>query len=218
MRKVIPDSDRLSDYLRETEIMDFSALEIRELSERLKREANGRIDFMKRIYEFVRDEISHSSDIDGKIVTLKASDVLKEKQGICFAKSHLLAALYCLNGIPAGVCYQKLMSDEAPDLVLHGLCGIYIQEETGNSSRVRLDARGNKPGVCAQFSLSPETEKLAFIPRPDCGEEDFSKVYADPAPEVIQALTENRTLEELNRRLSTGVYGVCSENDRLKNL
>lgn len=50
--------------------------------------------------------------------------------GICFAKSHLLAALLRCKSIPAGFCYQKLILDDetAPVLiyhekeVLHGNC------------------------------------------------------------------------------------------------
>jgi len=40
------------------------------------------------------------------VVTCSASEVLREGTGICFAKSHLLAALLRAVGIPAGLCYQ----------------------------------------------------------------------------------------------------------------
>ena len=42
---------------------------------------------------------------------------------------------------------------------------------------LRLDARGNKEGVNAQFSV--ETEQLAFAVRPEMGEEDDFIVYPD---------------------------------------
>ncbi|MCG2991451.1 transglutaminase-like domain-containing protein, partial [Escherichia coli] len=48
---------------------------------------------VKTAFEFVRDRISHSWDIQSTRVTCKASEVLKYKEGICYAKSNLLAAL-----------------------------------------------------------------------------------------------------------------------------
>lgn len=236
--KLIPESDNLSDYLQETEIIDFSNPEIIAVSKRLNAETidkSGQTELMKRIYEFVRDEISHSADIGGQIVTLKASDVLKEKQGICFAKSHLLAALYRLNGIPAGFCYQKLILDDetAPVLIFHGLCGVFTSElneigktdENGEiSGWVRLDSRGNKASVNAQFSLNPDDEKIAFTARPEFGEEDFYTIYVNPAPEAIAALTENKTCGELWKNLPAEIYGKSNdlengnEKDGWKNL
>lgn len=210
--KLIPESENVSDYLAETEIIDFSDPEIAAVSIRLNNEAAGKTDLMKRIYDFVRDDIAHSADIGGRIVTLKASDVLKEKQGICFAKSHLLAALYRLSGIPAGFCYQKLILDDetAPFLIFHGLCGVYAEE---TNTWVRLDPRGNKAGIDARFSLNPDEERTAFVVRPEVGEEDFHTVYVNPAPEVIRALTENKTRDDLWKNLPTAVYGKSSEKD-----
>ncbi|MBZ3934911.1 transglutaminase-like domain-containing protein [Methanimicrococcus blatticola] len=210
--KLIPESENLSDYLAETEIIDFSDSDIMAVSDRLNTQSVDKIDLMKRIYEFVRDEISHSANISEQIVTLKASEVLKEKHGICFAKSHLLAALYRLNGIPTGFCYQKLILDDetAPFLIFHGLCGVYVKE---TDIWVRLDPRGNKAGIDARFSLNPNDEKIAFVVRPEFGEEDFHTVYPNPAPEVIQALTENKTREELWTNLPVKIYGKSSEND-----
>ncbi len=210
--KLIAESGNLSDYLAETEIIDFSDPEIIAVSNRLNSESAGKTDLIKRIYDFVRDDISHSADIGGQTVTLKASDVLKERHGICFAKSHLLAALYRLNGIPAGFCYQKLILDDetAPFLIFHGLCGVYAEE---TNTWIRLDPRGNKAGIDAQFSLNPANEKIAFVARPEFGEEDFHTVYVNPAPEVIQALTENKTREELWKSLPTTIFGKSSEKD-----
>lgn len=49
-------------------------------------------------YEYVRDRISHSWDIQSMIITCRASEVLEKKHGLCYAKSHLLAALLRANG------------------------------------------------------------------------------------------------------------------------
>lgn len=66
-------------------------------------------------YEFVRDAISHSGDVAGRAVTCAASDVLQAREGLCYAKSHLLAALLRSNGIPAGFCYQALRSSDGSE-------------------------------------------------------------------------------------------------------
>ena len=45
------------------------------------------------------------------------------KEGICYAKSHLLAAILRANLFPTGFCYQRLVLDDKTDsrFVLHGL-------------------------------------------------------------------------------------------------
>ena len=66
------------------------------------------LDYIKRSYIFVRNEIPHSWDIETNIVSRTASDVLKNKTGICWTKSCLLAALPRANQIPSGISYQLL--------------------------------------------------------------------------------------------------------------
>ena len=191
--------DDLNEYLKPTEIIDFGTQEIIDCANSLAQGLNGEILIAKRVYEFVRDEIHHSFDIKGKVVTCKASDVLREGEGICYAKSHLLAALLRYLGIPAGFCYQKLVfSDENPRLVLHGLNAIYLKEI---DRWIRVDARGNKEGVNAQFSL--EKEILAFPVRSELGEADIRMVYAEPNANVVSALERSKTLEELEKNLPT---------------
>ena len=64
-------------------------------------------------FEFVRDGITHSWDAQQNPVTLRASEVLSQGTGYCYAKSHLLAALLRANGLPAALCYQRLtITDE----------------------------------------------------------------------------------------------------------
>ena len=63
-------------------------------------------------YEYVRDNNSLSADINEDVLTCTASEVLEVGHGICFAKSHLLAALLRAKSIPTGFCYQKLILDD----------------------------------------------------------------------------------------------------------
>ncbi|WP_212695239.1 transglutaminase-like domain-containing protein [Vallitalea pronyensis] len=99
-------SSNKKDYLVSSSIVDYHHDAIKELAEQINHEKLSEIDLVKKTFEFVRDNISHSADINGEIVTCKASDVLHYKQGICYAKSHLLAALLRYHGIPTGFCYQ----------------------------------------------------------------------------------------------------------------
>ena len=156
--------------------------------------------FYELNYEFVRDKISHSADINEDIITCSASEAVKAGHGICFAKSHLLAALLRCKAVPAGFCYQKLILDDeaAPVLVYHGLNGVYIKE---CKKWIRLDARGNKEGVNAQFSL--DNEQLAFSIRPEKGEEDRFIVYPCPDKKVLEKLRKNKTRTELFDDLPT---------------
>ena len=73
-------------------------------------QANGRPDteIAREAFEFVRDKVAHSWDTQSRWVTAKASEVLEHGEGICYAKSHLLAALLRRQGVASGVCYQRL--------------------------------------------------------------------------------------------------------------
>lgn len=146
---------------------------------------------VQRCYEFVRDEIQHSVDAQLTPITCRASDVLRHGTGFCFAKSHLLAALLRAHQIPAGLCYQRLRFNEADSpLSLHGLNAVYLPEH----GWYRLDPRGNKPSVNAQFT--PPIEQLAF-PLQHPGEADIPGVWADPLPDVVKLLTRHCSLESV---------------------
>ncbi|MGY6275261.1 transglutaminase-like domain-containing protein [Methylomonas sp. MgM2] len=149
----------------------------------------------KRCFEFVRDDIKHSWDYRQNPVTCKASDVLIHGTGYCYAKSHLLAALLRANQVPAGLCYQRLtVESSGPPYCLHGLNAVYLKQH----GWYRMDARGNKPGVVAEFC--PPIEKLAF-PLVDAHEQDIPGIWAEPLPTVVKALTENNTVEGVYENL-----------------
>ena len=141
----------------------------------------------------MRDEIPHSWDIKSQIVSRKASEVLINKTGICWTKSCLLAALLRANNIPAGISYQYLTrADDASDgYIIHALNTVYIDSL---EKWIRLDARGNKAGVNAQFSL--EKEFLAFPARPDFGEKDYRDNHSDLDSRLKEILKESRNILE----------------------
>lgn len=187
-------TDNIDEYLKKDGVVNYENVNIIQLADLLWSNADSDVDYIKRAYEFVRDNISHSADINEDSLTCSASEVLAAGHGICFAKSHLLAALLRCKSIPTGFCYQKLILDDetAPILIYHGLNGVYIKEY---KMWIRLDARGNKEGVNAQFSL--EREQLAFPIRHEKGEEDGFVIYPDPDIKILEKFKNNKTRTEL---------------------
>ena len=180
----------MNQYLASTEYIDWKHPEILDQAKALAKGLDDSEEITHRCFEFVRDEIMHSWDFKLNPVTFKASDVLKHRTGYCYAKSHLLAALLRANTIPAGFCYQRLTITEVPPFCLHGLNAVYL-ERVG---WYRIDARGNKQGVEAEFS--PPKEKLAF-PIVTPGEADLPEIWAEPLPVVIQVLKQSKNYQEV---------------------
>jgi hypothetical protein len=182
-------------YLQPSVYIDFDDPIIARKAGELAVGRSGDDEIAKACFEFVRDSILHSGDYAANPVTCKASDVLRHGTGFCYAKSHLLAALLRANGVPAGLCYQRLaVGAKGPPWCLHGLNAVFLEEH----GWYRIDARGNKPGVNAAFC--PPIEKLAFGVLAD-GETDLVGIWPEPLPEVVRALTRWTTVDELNRNL-----------------
>jgi transglutaminase-like putative cysteine protease len=185
-----PDTDDPGLFLRSTSVVDWEHPKVKARSQELCLGADE-VQKAKRLFEWVRDKIPHSKDIGADVVTCRASEVLAEGTGICWAKSHLLAAFLRVQRIPTGFCYQVLRRDPPSEgFVLHGLNGVYLS----NVGRwVPLDPRGNTGECRAEFGTNGEG--LAF-PVDDAGEEYmYPTVFHDPAPVVVDTLQrfENRT-------------------------
>lgn len=189
-----PDTDDLNEFLAADAIIDWQTPEVRDKALELTRGLEGEVDKARRLYEWVRDEIPHSHDAGHETVTCAASEVLRHRTGICFAKSHLLAALLRAVGIPAGFCYQVLRLDPPVDNepVLHGFNAIYL---AGLDRWIRVDARGNTNGIDAQFSL--ENEQLAFAMDEEHDEFIYEAFFAAPVPTVVQGLRRHRKVSDL---------------------
>jgi transglutaminase-like putative cysteine protease len=169
-------------FLAASTYIDFDTPEVLAAARRLAEGAASEPDVVRACFEFVRDHIRHSVDFRLNPVTCKASDVLRHATGYCYAKSHLLAALLRANGIPAGLCYQRLSvgAGGAP-YCLHGLNAVYLKD----FGWYRIDARGNKPGVDARFD--PPAERLAFAVR-ERDERMLPEIWAEPLPVVVDTL------------------------------
>ena len=181
------------EYLAATEIIDWHDSNIVKLARQLRTLETETT--AKSCFEWVRDNIYHSSDYKMNPVTCRASEVLKHKTGYCFAKSHLLAALLRANSIPTGFCYQRLsVFDDGAPYSLHGFNAVHLNKY----GWYRLDARGNKPGVNARFD--PPHEQLAFkINLPE--EVDCLQIFPEPLPQVIHALQTYNNWQELLHNL-----------------
>jgi transglutaminase-like putative cysteine protease len=184
-------------FLRSTEVVDWAEPRVLARARALGGTESTPLMIAKRCYEFVRDEVSHTVDAGLDVVTCRASEVLEQRTGYCYAKSHLLAALLRASGIPAGFCYQRFASDDATrTFMLHGLNALWLD----GHGWYRVDARGNKPGVDAQFD--PPVERLAFaVERVSDGEIDSREIWPDPLPQVVAALRSHRSAGRLNRDL-----------------
>ena len=181
----------LDNFLEETNIINFSHPSIKELAVKLAINCKDDENIAKNCFIYVRDEIHHSGDYKDDITTYIASDVLKYKTGWCYAKSHLLAALFRANGIPTGFCYQRLFCNEYKDntYCLHGLNAIYLKKY----GWYKVDPRGNKENVNAQFC--PPLEKLAF--ELEEGEINLPDIYEAPLDIVIDKLKNCKCYDDM---------------------
>ncbi len=185
----------MENYLKITEIIDWQHPTIQKLAKELAAGHETSEAIAKVCFEWVRDEIHHSYDYQMNPVTCRASEVLKYKTGYCYAKSHLLAALLRANSIPAGFCYQRLsIHDNGEPYSLHGFNAVYLP----GIGWYRIDARGNRAGVNAQFT--PPKEQLAFKIQLS-GEADFENIFSDPLPVVVQALQAGSTWDDMLQNL-----------------
>ncbi|MCH1624094.1 transglutaminase-like domain-containing protein [Ferdinandcohnia quinoae] len=193
MQLVICNSD-LQSYVEETSIINFSHPKIEEKIREFQKVGKTKQERAEAAFCFVRDDIQHSFDISSDLITISASDTLEHREGICFAKAHLLAAFLRGMGIPTGFCYQRVTRKGTPDsgYALHGLNAVYFDDI---DKWFRVDPRGNKPGVTSEFSIAPE--KLAYPIRTELGEIDYPYVYSEPLENVVVSMQQSVDCKEL---------------------
>jgi len=182
-------------YLESSTYIDWKNPAILKLAQTLAAKLDNEEAIAKNCFEWVRDQIKHSADYKLNPVTCKASEVLQHKTGYCYAKSHLLAALLRANGLPAGLCYQRLsIAEDGAPYSLHGLNAVYLKKY----GWYRIDARGNKTTVNAQFS--PPQEQLAF-PLQFNQERDLPGIWHEPLPTVVAVLEKYSTYQQVYANL-----------------
>ena len=183
-------------FLQATEYIDYNSEIIQNKAMELFNENMSNAEKARIAYEFVRDEIPHSFDCNAKIITAKASEVLKHKTGICHAKANLLTALLRLQGIPTGFCFQRLTlsNDDSIGYGIHAYNAVFLDNKW-----IKLDARGNKKGVNAQFSMNEPI--LAFPIRADYDECFYKGIYAYSHIPSMQMLEKAKSIQDIRENI-----------------
>ncbi|MFD3507995.1 transglutaminase family protein [Nocardia sp. NPDC058666] len=176
----VPQAQHPSAYLHGDSVVELDDTGVLALAHDLRRGNPDDVEFARAAFVWVRDRVGHSFDVGDPRVTLTAGEVLRERVGLCYAKSHLLTAVLRVGGIPTGLCYQRLTHGDGH--VLHGLVAVYLDGKWH-----RQDPRGNKAGIAAEFSLT--AEQLAWPVDPALGEVDYPQVFVSPAASVVKALS-----------------------------
>jgi len=192
----------MKQFLAVSQYIDWHNPSIQTLAKTLRADHSRDVDIARACFEFVRDSIRHTWDYRIDVITCKASDVLTHKTGYCYSQSHLLAALLRANGIAAGLCYQRLsLAGGGAPYCLHGLNAVYLNDV----GWYRIDPRGNKDGVDAQFC--PPLERLAFS-TDERLEADIQGVWPEPLPVVVNTLSRYDTCMGVYENLpDLEVYG-----------
>lgn len=162
---------RIGAFLASSDYIDWNHPLVLAKARTLAGDSPSDEEIARRCFTFVRDQIKHSWDHRTGPVTCKASK----------------------GAYPR---HRLLLEPDAPGAAycLHGLNVVHL----GQHGWYRVDPRGNKPGVAAEFR--PPLERLAF-PVVDVAERDFPEIFAEPLPLVIEALTGSITVEEVYANL-----------------
>ncbi|WP_207940799.1 hypothetical protein DOK78_001661 [Enterococcus sp. DIV2402] len=179
--------DELSAYVEDLPELAIHSKEIKELTETLFLVSDTEIEKVQKAFVFVRDKIAHSWDVQQNEVTKTSLEVLHAGHGICYAKANLLAAILRNETIPTGFCYQRLllMDKETGKYCIHALNAVYLHSK---KRWVKLDARGNKEGIQADFD--GKVEKLAFVPNSEEDEYTYPTIYVKPNSQTMITLSE----------------------------
>lgn len=112
-------------YLSANPVVESDHPEVIALGEQMRDGHPSDVAFARAAFEWVRDTTAHSLDAADPRVTITASEVLHAGVGLCYAKSHLLAAILRSQGVPTGLCYQRL-GDPGTGYAVHGLVAVHL--------------------------------------------------------------------------------------------
>lgn len=128
----------MKDYLKETNILDYSNAAIQKLLEQRRWKNVDDVSQVKAIYNFVRDEIKFGYNVSDNI---PASQILKDGYAQCNTKATLLMTLLRAAGIPNrihGFTIDKTLQKGAitgiwyqlsPKNILHSWVEVFINEQ-----------------------------------------------------------------------------------------
>lgn len=182
----------MQEYLRCTDVIDWDHSAIVDVANSLFVDGD-QLGTASECFFWVRDNISHSFDAEGDIVTCTASEVLKHRTGICYAKAHLLAAILRANRIPTGFGYQRITAEDLT-FCLHGFNFILLDEVGWYA----VDPRGDRDEI--QTTFDPPNASLAFkteLP----GEQTFDTIFSEPLGCVVASLKHSKSVCSLRTAL-----------------
>ncbi len=179
--------ESLNAYLTAGVAIDCHHPAIQAQAAALRREGMTPVAHAARLFHWVRDSVAHSCDSAASTVPWRASEVLQQGHGLCYAKSHLLAALLRAAGHPAGLDYQRLATERGR-FFLHGLVTVWLP---GYGWR-RLDARGGYP--LPAFAV--ESDALLY-PASGPGEVTYGVNLVEPDPALLRVLQGGESLAEV---------------------
>lgn len=197
-----PESDEFGRYLEDTITIDWQTPAMMSTAKQLLETWTEPEDRIRRLFEFVRDEIDHSLDVETDVQPCRASEVLKERTGLCYAKSHLLAGFLRYAGFPAGFCYVRTIDEDRPGrFVLHGFNAVYW---TSTSSWIYLDARGGRNGRNTQCRFEAPWS-LTHWPDAQAGERFLPFIFKRPGKQIIDLLERAPNFEAVRRNLPDSI-------------
>ena len=179
-------TEDLSKFLQEDEYVDFMELTLSREIRNAIGDCETDEEKVRVAYESVRDQI----DTDAIGSPAKASRVIRDRMGCCHAKANLLAAMLRFYKIPVGFCYQRINMGNGLGYHLHCYNAVYL-----NGKWIKLDARGNKEGINAEFSL--DDPKLAFEIDEELGESDIEGIFATPDPDCMNVIEKSDDIQDV---------------------
>ena len=194
-----------ADCVAPTSFINADHPSIRQCMERLDVLGLTPIERAKRVFEFVRDEITYDFLAKLKREEYEASYTLRVGQGFCTQKAVLLAALGRGAGIPTALVLTDLRDNSLPERVIRAMGGSNLFEYHG-SVAFHLGGRWVK----ADATLSPDVvRRRRYRPvefngrqdallapttlegKPHIRYESVRGVYADlPFDEMVRVLEE----------------------------
>ena len=130
-------ADEWGEYTRPTKYIDSDSHIIKEIADKISRDAGDIIELARKIFYYVRDNIKYSIYVDYFNRDLyRASVIVKNGYGYCVQKAIVLTALYRAVGIPARICFADIINHALPSeiynllktnlFVYHGYTEAYI--------------------------------------------------------------------------------------------
>lgn len=194
----VPESDDLGRYLEDTITVDWQTPLVMERASALIADRAAPEDRLRALFRFVRDEIDDAMDVRPERVACSASQVLREGQGLSYAKSHLLAGMLRYAGFPTGFCYARLRSGEGDGgLRLHGFNAVFWQDP---ARWLFLDASGREGAPEAAVRFAPPWA-LSFVIDPAKGESLLPEILRRPGKRVVDLLERAPDFDAVVRNL-----------------